>query len=187
MPDATINGVAAYHYALVLANLHMSDATSMQLNRISRGELYVAQDGNYLLRVVLEGRGTSELLTGDGGLEGNLTYVLDFAPLNSNADISIPTGCEAMASSDFPVMPDATNQTIFDGILSYQSPSEMTIIMDFYKDKMPASGWSLIDEVVKDEIGTLRFGLGGRVVSVVITYNVANGLSGVIVGNEPGN
>lgn len=184
LPDETINGVLSQHYAITADNIDPSDPSAMSITDFTGGDMYVAASGGYLVRLVLEGRGTSNLLTSDETLEGDIFYQLDFTPAVSVGEITPPEGCAGATESEFPVMADASNQSSFQGFLSYQSASDLQAVVDFYKAEMGALGWSLIDENMMANIGMLRFNMGDRTVSVVITFDAGSSLSSVIVGEE---
>lgn len=186
LPDETINGVPAFHYELTQDNLDLTDATTMEVREITRGAIYVAKDGGYLLRIELEGTGVSEILSGDAALEGNIAYQVDFVPVDIVAAITPPPGCEAAVSAqtEFPVMPGATSVASFEGFMSYQTTSSVEAVIDFYKTEMAAAGWNLTEENILANIAALQFTLGDRAVSVVATYDENTGVTSVIVGEE---
>jgi hypothetical protein len=82
------------------------------------------------------------------------------------------------------MLPDASNTSSFTGFLSYSTNSDLTAVADFYKAEMPAAGWSLIDENIIANYGTLRFRMADRTVSVVVAFDAGSGVSNVIIGEE---
>jgi hypothetical protein len=186
MPDETINGVPAYHYALTQDNIDLADAAAMDIDEVTSGAIYVAKDGGYVERIVLEGRGASEVLSGDAELVGDIDYQLDLTPVASVGAIEVPAGCEAaeVSQQQYPVMADATAVASFEGFLSYQSPSSLETILEFYRVQMPAAGWVLDEESQLANIGLLRYTQGDRIVSVVVTFDANTNISNVIVGEE---
>jgi hypothetical protein len=184
LPDETINGVATYRYEITQDNLDLSDPTALDVSELTNGDIYVAKDGGYVVRLALEGRGVSSLLAGDESLEGDIFYQLDFTPVPSVGDITPPDGCAGASETDFPMLPDASNTSSFTGFLSYSTNSDLTAVADFYKAEMPAAGWSLIDENIIANYGTLRFRMADRTVSVVVAFDAGSGVSNVIIGEE---
>lgn len=184
LPDETINGVAVYRYAITQDNLDPSDPTALDVSELTDGNIYVAKDGGYVVRLAMEGRGGSSLLAGDESLEGDIFYQLDFTPVPSVGEITPPDGCAGASETDFPMLPDASNTASFAGFLSYSTNSDLTAVVDFYKAEMPAAGWSLIDENVIANYGTLRFSMTDRTVSVVVAFDAGSGVSNVIIGEE---
>ncbi|MEX1248835.1 MAG: hypothetical protein WEA61_10175 [Anaerolineales bacterium] len=184
LPDEIINGVPVYHYAITQDNLDLSDPTAMDVSEITNGAIYVAKDGGYVVRLLLEGRGVSSLLSGDEELEGDIFYQLDLTPIASVGEITPPEGCATPAESDFPLMPGASNQASFQGFLSYQVLATQQAVVDFYKAEMGALGWTLVEENLMASIGMLRFSMDDRTVTVVATYDEGTYMSSVVVGEE---
>jgi hypothetical protein len=184
LPDETINGVPAYHYRITQDNLDLSDNTAMDVREITNGAIYIARDGGYVVRLLLEGRGVSSLLSGEEELEGDIFYQLDLTPTASVGEITAPEGCAPATEADFPIMPDATSVASFQGFVNYQSPSDLQVVLDFYSLEMPAAGWTLIDESVMANVGLLRFTMDDRTVSVAVSYDANLGMSNVIIGEE---
>jgi len=149
-----------------------------------RAVIYVAKDGGYVVRLVLEGRGVSSLLAGDGSLEGDIFYQLDFTPTPSVGKITSPEGCAGAVESEFPMLPDASNTASFAGFLSYNTNSDLPAVVDFYKAEMAAAGWGLLDESVIANYATLSFSMADRTVSVVVAFDEGSGVSNVIIGEE---
>jgi len=184
LPDDTINGVAVYHYEITEDNLDLADPTSLDVSELTNGAIYVAKDGGYVVRLVLEGRGVSSLLAGDGSLEGDIFYQLDFTPTPSVGKITSPEGCAGAVESEFPMLPDASNTASFAGFLSYNTNSDLPAVVDFYKAEMAAAGWGLLDESVIANYATLSFSMADRTVSVVVAFDEGSGVSNVIIGEE---
>lgn len=184
LPDEAINGVPAYHFAITQQNLDLADPTSMEIREFTGGSIYVAKEGGYVLRLQMQGRGISSLLTSDESLEGEIIYQLDFTPVPSVGEITPPDGCAGATESEFPVMADATNLASFEGFLSYQTPSPLEAVLDFYRNEMADAGWTLSEENALANIATLRFENADRLVSVVITFDSGTGISSVIIGEE---
>lgn len=183
-PDETINGIPVYHYAITQDNLDLSDPTAMDVREITNGAIYVAKDGGYVVRMLLEGRGVSSLLSGDESLEGDIFYQLDFTPVPSVGDITPPEGCAGVSEADYPILPDASNVATFAGFLSYNTAADLQATIDFYKLEMPAAGWTFLDETTITGYATLRFSLGDRTASIVIVYDASSGTGNVIIGEE---
>jgi hypothetical protein len=185
-PDVEINGVPAFQFALMMDNIDLPDEISIEVHSVSHGALYVAQAGGYVLRVELEARGASELLSGDESLEGDIGYQLDFIPVPSVGSILPPQGCEpAEASeSEFPIYPGAANIASFEGFTTYQSSTDLNTLTDFFKVEMAARGWTLTDEESLVSVATLNFSMGDRAVSIVIAFDPNANLATVVIGEE---
>lgn len=187
-PDVEVNGVMAFQFAITMDNLDMQDETSLDVREITEGNIFIARDGGYVLRIMLEGRAVSELLTGgDNSLEGDISYQLDFTPVDDVGEIVPPPGCEEgtpATESQFPVMPGATSVASFEGFLSYEVAADAQTVADFYKAEMAADGWTLLEENSLASVIALRFSMAGETVSVVIAFDAEAGTSSVVVGEE---
>jgi hypothetical protein len=187
LPDETINGVPAYHFALGPENLDASDPDSMEVSELSSGSVYVAQDGGYVLRLVLEGTGVSELLSGDPALEGDIFYQLDFEPAPGGVTVSAPAGCdeEEAASTDYPVLDDAINTASFGTFYNYETNYDFDYVVNFYKTELAAAGWTLADEISAGGTAALQFQMGDRNLSVVVApVSGEEGAFSVVIAEE---
>jgi hypothetical protein len=82
MPDETVNGIACKHYAYDLNNLQtQSGMTSAQ------GDIWVAKDGGYVVRLTMNGQGT---YYGTYSSSGTLNLVYDLYDVNAPISINPP-------------------------------------------------------------------------------------------------
>ena len=170
-PDETINGVPVYHFAITEANMNPNDPSSMEMASISSGSLYVAKDGGYVVRMAIEGTGTSELLSGDPGLVGDIFYQLDFEPASGGVTITVPAGCEEDASGEapYPVMDDASQvSSLAGGLYQYVTSYDFDTVLAFYKAELGDLGWELVDETVYGTTAILAFEMGDSALGVII-------------------
>ena len=187
---ATVNGVATYQYTIEEDNLEPDET---DVTTLESGSIYVAQEGGYLVRMLLVGMGTNELIGGDGSVPGQLTYQLDFVPVDS-VTIEIPEGCElvedgaedsAVNTGDYPAMPDASNISSFGGIFSYETSAAIEDVIDLYKTELAAAGWSLDQEIAAGATALLSFTQGDRLLSVAINQDTSgSGVVSVVIFEE---
>jgi hypothetical protein len=187
-PDAEINGVPSFAYAITRENLDTSDAPSMEVSELS-GTLNLAQEGGYVTRLVLEGSGSSAMLSGSGELEGDINYQLDFTPLAGPVSVSVPAACtsaegEQTVQSEYPVMSGATGVAAFEGFLTYSTSSELNAVVGFYKTEMVALGWALDNELNLGTTAVLNFTQGATSVGIVINEDPNNGQVSVVLAEE---
>jgi hypothetical protein len=91
-----VNGRLADIYAFDESNIHFADPTAGQISRVDDGRLAIARDGGYVLQVIIDGRGTSALLSGSAIIEGDLRYELNFVPNDQPpAAVVLPPACQA--------------------------------------------------------------------------------------------
>jgi hypothetical protein len=181
LPNETINGVPSYHFEITQANLDTSDPESMDVDQITDGSLYIAQDGGYVVRMMIEGTGESELLTGISGRDGMVSYQLDFIPVSGVLDIQPPEACggsdsseESANSEEYPVLSDAENVASFGSLFSYSTASSIDDAVDFYKAELDYLGWTLDQEIAAGETAILSFTQGSEALSVAFNADPNN-------------
>jgi hypothetical protein len=184
LPDETVNGVTTAVYAVDASNLDLSDPASLSVRSIEQGRLYVAQPGGYVVRVLLEGRGTSDVLTGNPNLEGDVHYQLDFLDFDQPVDIAIPPQCASAAQADFPVLNDAFEVTSGGGLYSYKSNHTFDEAVAFYRAEMVAAGWTAGVESVAAPTGLMLFNRGAEQATVTI-QQVEGGITVAIASSQP--
>lgn len=186
LPDETINGVPSYHYVLGPENLDTADSQSMEISELTSGNIFVARDGGYMLRFLLEGIGVSELLTSNASLQGDISYQLDFVPAPDGVTITLPENCEEgdAPQADFPVLENATNTMAFPGFYSYQTTTDFDTALDFYLAELAAQGWLLEQDNSVGGTAAMQFSMGDRILNVVIAP-IGDGLLNIILAEEP--
>lgn len=184
----SINGVQTDRYELTLDNVDLTDAAGSAVRSLNEGALYLSQSDGSILRVVLAGRGVSELLTGDSNFEGDVRYQWDVTPSTQPFTIQPPAGCPQPgdeSSLPYPALADARNITALPGILTYETDASFTGVIDFYKAEMAALGYSLTEEAIFEPVATLSFtdGSGARI-SVIIGPAASGSGQSVLVSGE---
>ena len=170
-PDEEVNGVPVYRFALDNSNVEPSE---LDVEEITGGAVFVAKLGGYLVRLEMAGRGTSEMLSGDPALVGDVTYLLNYFDFDQPVTIAPPEECAAQAgggTSEFPMVEDATEVFAMAGLTSYTSKLDFEAVLQFYKDQMPQAGWTLAEEFVAGPLGLLTFTSGDRSAQVTVTYD----------------
>jgi hypothetical protein len=92
--DATLNGVAVQQYTLDLAALKASAQRRGIANwpELSRGEMWVAKDGGYIVRLSVAGKGKLENLAGNN-FDGNFDVIVDTVSINQPVTVNLPPSC----------------------------------------------------------------------------------------------
>jgi hypothetical protein len=158
-PDERINGILCRHYTF--------DEKSLLLGDISRaeGEMWVAVDGDYVVKYVLEAEG-KDPTSGD---EGRIEWVYELRDVNAPITIEPPAGCQA-AGSEFPIMADAADVTTMSGMVTYKSSSSFNDVLAFYQAEMKAAGWAESgDSFTSEDMAMLTYTKDGRTASVMLT------------------
>jgi hypothetical protein len=170
----TVNGMNTKHYTWKETSLPVFGFTS------ASGEVWVATDGDYVVRYVSEASGSGTLF-GASEQEGTITFEYNLTEVNGSFTIEAPAECETPAT-DIPVMADAQDKATFGEMLSYSSPSAFADVVEFYKTEMPANGWQPSGEPMEmEDFATLSFAKDGRTAQVMITYSSDTQLTSVVV------
>jgi hypothetical protein len=170
----TVNGINTKHYAWKETSLPVFGFTS------ASGDVWVAIDGDYVVRYVSEASGTGTVF-GAAEEEGTISFEYNLTDVNGSFAIEAPAECTAPAT-DIPIMADAQDKATFGEMLSYSSPSAFADVVEFYKTEMPANGWQPSGEPMEmEDFATLSFAKDGRTAQVMITFSSDTNLTSVVV------
>jgi hypothetical protein len=139
--EGSANGIDTHIYTLTQDNIDALDPAGQDVREISNGEMHVARDGGYVVRVLLEGRGVNPLLSQDPALEGDVYYELNFYDFDAPVTIEPPPACAGSGdpASDIPLLEDATNIVqMGDDVLTYTTGEGIGDVIEFYEGAMPA-------------------------------------------------
>lgn len=136
-----VNGIATDRYTVDLAAMGLGEGNQ------SRSEVWVAQEGGYVVRFTGE---TEGLLTGFGSGEpgqGLSRWTYDLQQVNSLEEIHLAAACLAAktAAERIPIHGSALNLNTYGGVTTYQSDEDLAVLVDFYRSELAAQGW-LVDE-----------------------------------------
>lgn len=156
----TVNDVPAMHYAFDQRALVLMDHTQ------SSGEVWVAEDGGYVVRYTLTIAGGPDYF--GEGIEGMMTLSYDLHEVNQPVTITVPADCPP-ALVNAPLMPDAANARQMPGLTTYDLPSaSLEDVLAFYQAELPALGWEMSGDLyITDTTAALDFIQGDRRLSVV--------------------
>lgn len=143
-----VNGVEALHYTFDESSVTQASGQFETLN----GDIYIAKEGNYVVRLVMEG--TAQMPGATGLQNGTLRLTLDVLDVNQSFEITPPEGCEDALNIDtsdtggdttasgYPTLDDAFETTSFQDILTYKTNKSFDEVVQFYRDQMTAGGWT---------------------------------------------
>jgi hypothetical protein len=143
MPDEFINNVDTFVYEITQENLNPADPASLDVSAVE-GRLHIAKDKFYVARLVLTGLGSSEILSGDPNLEGDLYYEINFIEFFQLAPITPPEGCPSAdpTAIEYPILEDAYELfSLGSELISYETNVSFDEALDFYQNEMAALGW----------------------------------------------
>jgi hypothetical protein len=170
----TVNGIRAKHYA-------WQEGSFAGFGWLSgKGETWVAEDGGFVVKQLIEGTGKGFLLA-DDTQEGTTTVEYEVTDANGSFEIVPPAGCES-ASTDIPVMADAVETMTYGDMVSYRSPSAFADVMSFYKTEMPAAGWQASGEPMETPgYAQLTYTKDTRTASIMLSSDESTNETTVIV------
>lgn len=143
-PNETINGIEVRHYTFDEELLN-ADADPGEEIENAEGHIYIAEDGGYLVKMVmtLEGSGIDFFDAGNEGQVQSINFSYELISVNEALDIAIPAECEAAGSgSGYPLLADAFEVTSFASIMNYRSAVSVEEAIIFYDAELAALGYT---------------------------------------------
>ncbi len=140
-------------------------------------EVWIAADLNYPARALITIFGPED--------QGKATIQIDVFDANTDIAIEPPEGAEAAPSStELPTMPDAENVMPMGGMVIYETASSIEEVVDFYRQEMPAQGWSEDEEsaFVAEDMVSLTFTKDSQEASILVS--VEEGKTQVMIMTE---
>lgn len=179
LPNETINGVETIHYTFEQSSLP-SDSGLQSVG----GDLYVAVEGGYMVRLILDGSGQLSALTDspEGGT-GTVHLQMDLSDVNQPLTVEPPEGCDATDSA-YPMLDGATNLISMAGFTNYQvSGVSVADAAAFYQTEMVAAGYTADEDstFITDTSAILSFAKDGKNVTVTISEDAASGGLNVLI------
>jgi hypothetical protein len=169
-----LNGVQTKHYVWKEGTLAGFGFAA------SKGETWVAVDGDYVVRQTVEATGKGVFLA-SADEEGTTTWQWDVTDANGSFEIVAPEGCES-AAKDIPMMADAAELITMGDSFNYNSASAFADIVSFYKTEMPKAGWEASGTPTEVEgIASFEFTKEGRTAGVFISYDQSTQKTTVVV------
>jgi hypothetical protein len=171
--DDDANGIPAQRYSVKAVELTLGTVT------VTTGEVWIAQQGQFVVRFNGEASGSFALSAPIS--DGNLSWQYDLSEPNTLAEIELPSACqEQQAAAEFPIPDNATNRTIFNGFISFESPDSALSVARFYRDRLPQDGWQITTQETFDDFYQISVEKGGRSMQISIT-GVGGGAAVVVV------
>ena len=158
----TVNGIRAKHY-----KYDEKAATLAGFGKVS-GEIWVAEDGGYVVKDTLNWQGAAGLFGAGAKGAGSGTWTYQLQDVNKPLVIKPPEICEK-GNVDVPVMADATEKARMGPMLTYKTAAKPKDVADFYIKAMAKAGWQPEGEPeIADEMSTLGFTKDGATVQITI-------------------
>jgi hypothetical protein len=169
-----INGFITDRYEITEANINPDHEDFDTEFSLTEGDLYVARDGGFITRMILEGFTYVTDFEGfDPTAETPATFTFNYIPVEGELDISPPAGCADQVSedSDYPIMDDPAQLASLPGMVFYETSHTLDEVLEFYKTEMVAEGWTLTDESTLGSFASLTFTKDGKTVNVLPVQN----------------
>lgn len=160
----TVNGIATTHY-------RFDQASAITINGISQatGDIWIAQDGGYLVKYVGTASGQGGEAFGEQG-EGTMSWEYNLTDVGAVQEIALPEACAGQgASGDIPAPPDAAERASFGGMQTFVTTASVDDVVAFYRAEMPAQGWTAGEERLLARVANLTFSKEGRKLTITIT------------------
>ncbi len=188
-----VNGISTWHYTFDEADV---DDENFSLDE-AKGEIWVAREGGYPVKLVIEASGTSTNPELEDQLFSSGTINMTYELLDVNADFTIEVPEEALSAESFegglfdstdtseidlPIMDDAEVEFALEGLVSYTIQGDIADVVEFYKAELPQQGWSLQadSEVVSEETALMTFTKEDEELSLVVSKEEDGSLSVVL-------
>jgi hypothetical protein len=193
------NGIPARYWTLSDDDLRacMQGEEFSDIGEITNasGELYVADEGNYIVYMELTLEGSNLVMgtgTGEEALDqGRIDFTYEMTDVN--VPITIEPPAEASSSSqlpeDIPVPEDAEEVSFTFGMISFNSASSPAEVADYYQAQMPLNGWSESSVSEVSGMYMLEYTKDGRTASLIVNEgdSETGGSSVMITIQEEGN
>ena len=163
-----IEGTLTDRYTITAENMNDSED---EFTNITNGNVYVSQDGGYIVRVELTGTVKTATLDFDPNTDVQLDLNYTLIPVTDGSiNIVPPSECAEQLSGDskYPVMDGAEGLIVMGDTVFYTVNASLGDVAEFYKTEMPADGWTLANEMGAENISffTLEFTKDSEAVDV---------------------
>lgn len=170
----TVNGIKADHYTFDQGGLSFGSFGS------AKGDVWVAQDGGYLLKYVGEATGKAGLF-GSASTEGTFAWEYNIDKINDLEAIDLPQACaDQKPATDIPLPENATDKANFNGIITFKSKDAPADVAAFFTKELPGQGWEAGEASELGDLQSLTFTKEGRTLSITITKEDAGGSSTLV-------
>jgi len=137
----------------------------------AEGDVYVAKEGGWLVRMTMEGEGVFDELA-DEAQFGTLKLQIDIMDINQTFDFIIPADCEGEGAggTDFPIVEDAYNVSSLGTLLTYKTDMPFAEVLAFNRDELAAAGWeeSPEESFTADDVALITFYRGAEILNLSI-------------------
>ena len=191
-----VNGISTWHYTFDETDV---DDAEFELEE-ANGEIWVAREGGYPVKLVLEATGAATNTNAEDQLFTSGTLKMNYELVDVNADFTIEVPEEALSAEglgdafgavdpaeiEWPIMADATVDFAMEGLVSYTVQGSIADVVEFYRAEMPAQGWTsqADSEVITEESALMTFTRDDTELSLIVSKEADGSLSVVLSTTE---
>ncbi len=189
-----VNGISTWHYTFTEKDLPPDQQMEI---KSAKGEVWIAKDGDYPVKLILEMEGKSLGGSEDADLfnEGTLKIEYELKSVNENFTITVPDEAKNAAGIfgggdnsdapdiDIPMPDDAEDVFSMTGMTTFTTSSSVQDMIDFYKNKFAALGWENDESgnFIDESGGMMEFTKDGNSIEVIIDSSSDDGTVSVTV------
>ena len=161
------NGVKADHYT---ASQSEGGGGIFGVLLIEKGDVWLAQDGGYVVKYVGAGSGKGNTVASAGMKEATYTWTYDVTDVNALKDFVLPPECvAARPANDLPVLPGATDQGQVGPMTNYKVKGTVKEVADKITKALTDSGWAAAEGSGQaDDSAFMNFTKGKRKLAVIV-------------------
>ncbi|HZK61290.1 MAG TPA: hypothetical protein VFC41_04385 [Anaerovoracaceae bacterium] len=178
--DEMVNGIKSDHYQISNVSLSNSIVTK------DPADVWVAQDGGYVVRFIGKGEGVTTSLTVGATVTGEITWQYELTDINQISAIEIPQICldaTQNAQQDLPILDNPVELNVLGQIISYKSTESSEQAANFYKEKMSNLGYAITSDLSYSGLYNLIFTKDGKNVNISI-FDEDDGGSSIMIIKE---
>lgn len=190
----TYNGIEADHYTFTETSFSPDDMPEGMDVEEASGNIYIAQDGNYVVHMDVTMSGANiELPTGEAGQvlqAGTMEVIVDLTDINEPITIQVPEEAQASGQppDDIPLPDNAEDVQVLDfmGMITFYTESTSQEVAEFYQAEMPNYGWS---EETVEQMGdtfSLEFVKSIQTAAFLISLDTETNQTSVLITVEGG-
>jgi hypothetical protein len=156
-----VNGVKTDQYKASNANLSFGVFTQ------GDASFWVAQQEKYVVKYTGQATGKA---AGLFNVDGTVKWDYSVDQVNALPALTLPPECEAKKpSTDIPIPDNATDKMVFDKMITFTSPDDVSAVADFYNQGLPKLGWTAgADNSASSDMASLDFTKDNRTLNVTI-------------------
>ncbi len=160
----TVNGIPTKHY-----KYGEGTQAVLALGKTA-GEIWIAQDGGFVVKDVLKWDGGGGLFGMDAQSQGQGSWTWELTDINQPIGIQAPENCGGGAT-DLPMLDDASEKSTFGDMVTYKTAAEIADVVAFYQQGMAAAGWEEAEDeaMITAEMATLSFANDTDSASLLVT------------------